>query len=70
MTSTRPSVLNRSSTQTQAELPTQDDQIRGYRQMTRSRYQAARTTRRVFGRNNYNHTLESAVDPERQLEIS
>ncbi|GKF65217.1 hypothetical protein Tco_0191734, partial [Tanacetum coccineum] len=30
----------------------------------------ARTTRRVFGRSNYNRTLETAVDPERQLEIS
>ncbi|GJZ75943.1 hypothetical protein Tco_0640408 [Tanacetum coccineum] len=30
----------------------------------------ARTARRVFGRNNYNRTLEAAVDPERQLEIS
>nr|GEX24019.1 hypothetical protein [Tanacetum cinerariifolium] len=33
------------------------------------RYQAARATRRVFGRNNHNITLESAVDPERQLEL-
>ncbi|GJZ69930.1 hypothetical protein Tco_0633480 [Tanacetum coccineum] len=38
--------------------------------MTRGRYQAARATRRVFGRNNYNMTLESAVDPERRLELS
>nr|GFC61482.1 hypothetical protein AMTR_s00071p00160380 [Tanacetum cinerariifolium] len=45
-------------------------QIRGYRQMARNRHQVARTTRRVFGRNNYNRTLETAVDPERQLEIS
>ncbi|GJV96661.1 hypothetical protein Tco_1548238 [Tanacetum coccineum] len=52
------------------ELPTQEDQIRGYRAMTRGRYQAARATRRVFGRNNYNITLESVVDPERQLELS
>ncbi|GJY92454.1 Orf y [Tanacetum coccineum] len=52
------------------ELPTQEDQIRGYRAMTRGRYQATRATRRVFGRNNYNITLESAVDPERQLELS
>ncbi|GJS65851.1 hypothetical protein Tco_0680415 [Tanacetum coccineum] len=51
------------------KLPTQEDQIRGYRAMTRGRYQAARATRRVFGRNNYNITLESAVDPERQLEL-
>ncbi|GJY91421.1 hypothetical protein Tco_0506617 [Tanacetum coccineum] len=70
MTSRRPSILNRSSTQTQTELPTQEDQIRGYRQMARNRHQVARTTRRVFGRNNYNRTLETAVDPERQLEIS
>ncbi|GJR45115.1 hypothetical protein Tco_1313218 [Tanacetum coccineum] len=68
MTSRRPSILNRSSTQT--ELPTQEDQIRGYRQMARNRHQVARTTRRVFGRSNYNRTLETAVDPERQLEIS
>ncbi|GJU00396.1 hypothetical protein Tco_1110734 [Tanacetum coccineum] len=53
-----------------SELPTQEDQIRGYRAMTRGRYQAARATRRVFGRNNYNITLESAVDLERQLELS
>ncbi|GJT07294.1 hypothetical protein Tco_0841756 [Tanacetum coccineum] len=33
-------------------------------------YQVARATRRVFGRNNYNLTLESDVDPERQLELS
>nr|GEX70461.1 RNA-directed DNA polymerase [Tanacetum cinerariifolium] len=33
-------------------------------------HQVARTTRRVFGRNNYNRTLETAVNPERQLEIS
>ncbi|GKC14875.1 hypothetical protein Tco_1011657, partial [Tanacetum coccineum] len=70
MTSRRPSILNRSSTQTQIELPTQEDQIRDYRQMARNRHQVARTTRRVFGRNNYNRTLETAVDPERQLEIS
>nr|GFB22519.1 TPA: orf y [Tanacetum cinerariifolium] len=70
MTSRRPSILNRSSTQTKTELPTQEDQIRGYRQMARNRHQVARTTRRVFGRNNYNRTLETAVDPERQLEIS
>nr|GEX48340.1 TPA: orf y [Tanacetum cinerariifolium] len=70
MTSRRPSILNRSSTQTQTELPTQEDQIHGYRQMARNRHQVARTTRRVFGRNNYNRTLETAVDPERQLEIS
>nr|GEW09984.1 TPA: orf y [Tanacetum cinerariifolium] len=38
--------------------------------MTRGRYQAARATRTVFGRNSYNTTLESAVDPERQLELS
>ncbi|GJX30029.1 Orf y [Tanacetum coccineum] len=38
--------------------------------MARNRHQVARTTRRVFGRNNYNRTLEAAVDPERQLEIS
>ncbi|GKA88516.1 hypothetical protein Tco_0810280, partial [Tanacetum coccineum] len=49
MTSRRPSILNRSSTQTQTELPTQEDQIRGYRQMARNRHQVARTTRRVFG---------------------
>ncbi|GJU81717.1 hypothetical protein Tco_1284082 [Tanacetum coccineum] len=70
MTSRRPSILNRSSTQTQTELPTQEDQIRGYRRMARNRHQVARTTRRVFGRNNYNRTLETAVDTERQLEIS
>ncbi|GJV77539.1 hypothetical protein Tco_1509123 [Tanacetum coccineum] len=70
MTSRRPSILNRSSTQIQTELPTQEDQIRGYRQMARNRHQVARTTRRVFGRGNYNRTLETAVDPERQLEIS
>ncbi|GJZ14579.1 hypothetical protein Tco_0550256 [Tanacetum coccineum] len=58
-----------SSTQT-TELPTQEDQICGYRAMTRGRYQAVRATRRVFGRNNYNITLESAVDPKRQLELS
>ncbi|GKD08162.1 hypothetical protein Tco_1187847, partial [Tanacetum coccineum] len=40
----RPSILNRSSTQT-TELPTQEDQICGYRAMTRGRYQAARATR-------------------------
>nr|GEX03769.1 TPA: orf y [Tanacetum cinerariifolium] len=38
--------------------------------MARNRHQVARTTRRVFGRNNYNRTLETAVDPERQLEMS
>ncbi|GJY84042.1 Orf y [Tanacetum coccineum] len=70
MTSRRPSILNRSSTQIQTELPTQEDQIRGYRQMARNRHQVARTTRRVFRRNNYTRTLERAVDPERQLEIS
>ncbi|GKC13818.1 hypothetical protein Tco_1010600 [Tanacetum coccineum] len=70
MTSRRPSILNRSSTQTQTKLPTQEDQIRGYRQMARNGHQVARTTRRVFGRNNYNRTLETTVDPERQLEIS
>ncbi|GJV57965.1 hypothetical protein Tco_1458970 [Tanacetum coccineum] len=70
MTSRRPSILNRSSTQTQTELPTQEDQIRGYRQMARNRHQVARTTRRVFGRNNYNRPLETTVDLERQLEIS
>ncbi|GJZ62583.1 Orf y [Tanacetum coccineum] len=68
MTSKRPNILSRSSTQT--ELPTQEDQIRGYRAMTRSRYQAVRATRRVFRRNNYNLTPESAVDPEIQVEIS
>ncbi|GJV96658.1 hypothetical protein Tco_1548235 [Tanacetum coccineum] len=36
----RPSILNRSSTQT-TELPTQEDQIRGYRAMTRGRYRRA-----------------------------
>ncbi|GKC20149.1 hypothetical protein Tco_1022299 [Tanacetum coccineum] len=70
MTSRRPSILNRSSTQTQTELPTQEDQICGYRQMAQNRHQVARTTKRVFGRSNYNRTLETAVDPERQLEIS
>ncbi|GJR65280.1 hypothetical protein Tco_0011345 [Tanacetum coccineum] len=60
MSSRRPNILNRSSTQT-TELPTQEDQIRGYRAMTRGSYQAARATRRVFGRNNYNITLESAM---------
>ncbi|GJS39227.1 hypothetical protein Tco_0564270 [Tanacetum coccineum] len=44
--------------------------IRGYRAMTRGRYQAARATRKIFGRNNYNITLESTVDLERQLELS
>ncbi|GJY54518.1 hypothetical protein Tco_0446182 [Tanacetum coccineum] len=34
MSSRRPSILNRSSTQT-TELPTQEDQIHGYREMTR-----------------------------------
>nr|GEV66638.1 hypothetical protein AMTR_s00071p00160380 [Tanacetum cinerariifolium] len=53
-----------------SELPTQEDQIRGYRQMARNRHQVARTTRKVFERNNYNRTLKTAVDPERQLEIS
>ncbi|GJU87784.1 Orf y [Tanacetum coccineum] len=38
--------------------------------MARNRHQVARTTRRVFRRNNYNRTLETVVDPERQLEIS
>ncbi|GJZ84732.1 hypothetical protein Tco_0650071 [Tanacetum coccineum] len=38
--------------------------------MARNRHQVARTTRRVFGRSNYNRTLETAVDPEGQLEIS
>nr|GEW49543.1 zinc knuckle CX2CX4HX4C [Tanacetum cinerariifolium] len=52
------------------ELSTQEDHIRGYRSINRGRYQATRATRRVFGRNNYNFTLESAVDPERQLELS
>nr|GEU71397.1 TPA: orf y [Tanacetum cinerariifolium] len=47
-----------------------NDQIRGYRAMTRGRYQAARATRRVLGRNSYNTTLGSDVDPERQLELS
>ncbi|GJZ74974.1 hypothetical protein Tco_0639439 [Tanacetum coccineum] len=47
MSSRRPNILNRSSTQT-TELPTQEDQICGYRAMTRDRYQAARATRRVF----------------------
>ncbi|GJV71545.1 hypothetical protein Tco_1491540 [Tanacetum coccineum] len=61
---------HRSSYANPTELPTQEDQIRGYRQMARNRHQVARTTRRVFGRNNYNRTLETAVDPERQLEIS
>nr|GEZ59979.1 RNA-directed DNA polymerase [Tanacetum cinerariifolium] len=70
MTSRRLSILNRSSMQTQTELLTQEDQIHGYRQMARNRHQVARTTKRVFGRNNYNQTLEIAVDPERQLEIS
>nr|GEY01273.1 hypothetical protein AMTR_s00071p00160380 [Tanacetum cinerariifolium] len=65
----RTNILNRSSTQT-TELPTQEDQIRGYRAMTKGRYQAARETRRVFGRNNYNITPKSVVDPERQLELS
>ncbi|GJR21852.1 hypothetical protein Tco_0970379 [Tanacetum coccineum] len=69
MSSKRPNILNRSSTQT-TELPTQKDQIRGYRAMTKGRYQATRETRRVFRRNNYNITLESAVDPKRQLELS
>ncbi|GJS16870.1 hypothetical protein Tco_0411342 [Tanacetum coccineum] len=46
MSSRRPSILNRSSTQT-TELPTQEDQIRGYRAMTRGRYQAASATRRL-----------------------
>ncbi|GJS71694.1 hypothetical protein Tco_0704535 [Tanacetum coccineum] len=69
MTSRRPGILNKSFMQT-TELPTQEDQIRGYRAMNRGKYQAARATRRVFRRNNYNFTLESAVDPERQLELS
>nr|GEX30126.1 hypothetical protein MA16_Dca018881 [Tanacetum cinerariifolium] len=38
--------------------------------MSRGRYQEAKVTRRVFGRNTYNITLESIVDPERQLELS
>ncbi|GJZ80856.1 hypothetical protein Tco_0645850 [Tanacetum coccineum] len=38
--------------------------------MARNRHQVARKTRRVFGRNNYNQALETAVDPERKLEIS
>ncbi|GJS66827.1 hypothetical protein Tco_0681391 [Tanacetum coccineum] len=38
--------------------------------MARNRHQVARTTRRVFGSNNYNRTLKTTVDPERQLEIS
>nr|GFB68259.1 hypothetical protein [Tanacetum cinerariifolium] len=70
MTSRRPNILNRSSMQIQTELPTKEDQIRGYRQMAQNRHQVARTTRRVFGRNNYNRTLETTVEPERQLEIS
>nr|GEZ20098.1 hypothetical protein AMTR_s00071p00160380 [Tanacetum cinerariifolium] len=70
MTSRRPSILNRSSMQTQTELSTQEDQICGYRQMAQNRHQVARTTRRVFGINNYNRTLEITIDPERQLEIS
>ncbi|GKD82191.1 hypothetical protein Tco_1349030 [Tanacetum coccineum] len=40
------------------------------KKMARNRHQVARTTRRVFGRSNYNRTLETAVDPEGQLEIS
>nr|GEY60658.1 reverse transcriptase [Tanacetum cinerariifolium]GEY60668.1 reverse transcriptase [Tanacetum cinerariifolium] len=60
---------SRSSTQT-TKFPTQEDQILGYRAMTTGRYQVARATSRVFGRNNYNITIESAVDPERQLELS
>nr|GEU77535.1 hypothetical protein [Tanacetum cinerariifolium] len=39
----RPSVLNRSSTQA-TELPTQEDKIRGYRAMTRGRYDAPKNT--------------------------
>nr|GEU57251.1 retrovirus-related Pol polyprotein from transposon TNT 1-94 [Tanacetum cinerariifolium] len=66
MPSRRPKILNRSSTQ--IEFPTQEDQIRRYRAMTRGMYQAANATRRVFGRNNL--TLESVVDPKRQLELS
>ncbi|GJR09377.1 hypothetical protein Tco_0792029 [Tanacetum coccineum] len=69
MSSRMLSILNRSSTQT-TKLLTQEDQICGYRAMTRGRYQADRATRRVFGRNNYNITLESTVDLERQLELS
>ncbi|GKB23587.1 hypothetical protein Tco_0862988 [Tanacetum coccineum] len=64
MTSRRPNILNKSSTQ--IEILTQEDQIRGYRAMTIGRYQAARATRRLFGRNNSNLTF---VDPKRQVEL-
>ena len=66
----RPSILSRSTTtRTQNELPTQEDQIRGYRQMARNRYNFNRGLRRRFGRG-YNQSLELVVSPERQLEIS
>ncbi|GJT19076.1 hypothetical protein Tco_0877782 [Tanacetum coccineum] len=48
----------------------QDIKLSAAKEAVKTIYQAARATRRVFGRNNYNITLESAVDLERQLELS
>ena len=64
----RPSALNSGSI-TQTEAPTQEDQVRGYQQLQRMRYNTTRGIQRRFG-SRYDQTLESAISPERQLEIS
>ena len=66
--SARPSVFENGST-TSTVPPTQEDQIRNYQQFHWMRYNTARGIQRRFG-SRYNRILESAVSPERQLELS
>nr|GEW83097.1 TPA: orf y [Tanacetum cinerariifolium] len=60
----RPSVLNRSSTQA-TELPTQEDQIRGYRAMTRGRLHALH--RRSAGTNALVVLIDTRWEDSRQI---
>ena len=64
---TRTSV--RSGVRTDTQTPTQEDQVRDYQGLQRARYNLVRRRRRMFGQS-YNQTLESTIDPERQLEVT
>ena len=65
-----PSVLGRSTTtQIQADLPTQEDQIRNYRTTSRRMHNLSRSMKNRFGRS-YKRSLEAELNPDQQLEVS
>ncbi|AAN75640.1 polyprotein [Taro bacilliform virus] len=58
-----------SNPSTSSTVPSQQDQIRDYRNMQRVRHTAERAARRIFpGR--FNRTLESQINPEAEIRLS